>query len=142
MCSCKSVRGDTFHQRRPAQRRGESRSLLMFSCAGHLLAGTCEIVTLARDSSQPRRTIARQTARCACRKGQIAGTTRARPACVDGLLTVLAKTNTPHKRMIPIIHHPSFLGGNAAATPSVDNQSAATIRAVGRSNSASGFMLG
>ncbi|XP_054590135.1 chemokine-like protein TAFA-1 isoform X1 [Nothobranchius furzeri] len=109
---------------------------------GHLLAGTCEIVTLARDSSQPRRTIARQTARCACRKGQIAGTTRARPACVDGLLTVLAKTNTPHKRMIPIIHHPSFLGGNAAATPSVDNQSAATIRAVGRSNSASGFMLG
>ncbi|KAK1327634.1 hypothetical protein QTO34_012923 [Cnephaeus nilssonii] len=49
-----------------------------------LAAGTCEIVTLDRDSSQPRRTIARQTARCACRKGQIAGTTRARPACVDG----------------------------------------------------------
>ncbi|KAB0400110.1 hypothetical protein E2I00_005504, partial [Balaenoptera physalus] len=47
-----------------------------------LAAGTCEIVTLDRDSSQPRRTIARQTARCACRKGQIAGTTRARPACV------------------------------------------------------------
>ncbi|TKC45487.1 hypothetical protein EI555_006061 [Monodon monoceros] len=51
-----------------------------------LAAGTCEIVTLDRDSSQPRRTIARQTARCACRKGQIAGTTRARPACVDGPL--------------------------------------------------------
>uniref|UniRef100_A0A8D0ALY2 TAFA chemokine like family member 5 n=1 Tax=Sander lucioperca TaxID=283035 RepID=A0A8D0ALY2_SANLU len=48
-----------------------------------LAAGTCEVVTLDRDSSQPRRTIARQTARCACRKGQIAGTTRARPACVD-----------------------------------------------------------
>ncbi|KAM8861239.1 chemokine-like protein TAFA-5 isoform X2 [Synchiropus splendidus] len=50
---------------------------------GQLLAGTCEIVTLDRDSSQPRRTIARQTARCACRKGQIAGTTGGRPACVD-----------------------------------------------------------
>ncbi|XP_056596067.1 chemokine-like protein TAFA-5 isoform X2 [Triplophysa dalaica] len=50
---------------------------------GQLAAGTCEIVTLDRDSSQPRRTIARQTARCACRKGQIAGTTRASPACVD-----------------------------------------------------------
>ncbi|KAK3557839.1 hypothetical protein QTP86_003179 [Hemibagrus guttatus] len=50
-----------------------------------LAAGTCEIVTLDRDSSQPRRTIARQTARCACRKGQIAGTTRASPACVDGM---------------------------------------------------------
>lgn len=52
--------------------------------SGQLAAGTCEIVTLDRDSSQPRRTIARQTARCACRKGQIAGTTRASPACVDG----------------------------------------------------------
>ncbi|CAM4734778.1 hypothetical protein R3I94_023059 [Phoxinus phoxinus] len=50
---------------------------------GQLVAGTCEIVTLDRDSSQPRRTIARQTARCACRKGQIAGTTRASPACVE-----------------------------------------------------------
>ncbi|XP_069485341.1 chemokine-like protein TAFA-5 isoform X3 [Ambystoma mexicanum] len=50
---------------------------------GQLAAGTCEIVTIKRDSSQPRRTIARQTARCACKKGQIAGTTRASPACVD-----------------------------------------------------------
>ncbi|XP_028306274.1 protein FAM19A5-like [Gouania willdenowi] len=50
---------------------------------GQLVAGTCEIVTLDRDSSQPRRSIARQTARCACKKGQIAGTTRAQPACVD-----------------------------------------------------------
>ncbi|CAB1323498.1 unnamed protein product [Coregonus sp. 'balchen'] len=55
---------------------------------GQLAAGTCEIVTLDRDSSQPRRTIARQTARCACKKGQIAGTTRARPACVDVLKVV------------------------------------------------------
>ncbi|XP_034551091.1 chemokine-like protein TAFA-3 isoform X3 [Notolabrus celidotus] len=51
---------------------------------GQLAVGTCEIVMLNRDSSVPRRTIARQTARCACRRGQIAGTTRARPACVDG----------------------------------------------------------
>uniref|UniRef100_A0A3P8UZR0 Protein FAM19A5-like n=1 Tax=Cynoglossus semilaevis TaxID=244447 RepID=A0A3P8UZR0_CYNSE len=50
---------------------------------GQLVVGTCEIVMLNRDSSVPRRTIARQTARCACRRGQIAGTTRARPACVD-----------------------------------------------------------
>ncbi|XP_030198081.1 chemokine-like protein TAFA-5a [Gadus morhua] len=53
---------------------------------GQLAAGTCEIVTLDRDSSQPRRTIARQTARCACKKGQIAGTTRASPACVDAAI--------------------------------------------------------
>uniref|UniRef100_A0A8C6SUR4 TAFA chemokine like family member 5 n=1 Tax=Neogobius melanostomus TaxID=47308 RepID=A0A8C6SUR4_9GOBI len=53
---------------------------LQYLC--QLSAGACEVVTLDRDS-QPRRTIARQTARCACRRGQIAGTTRAQPACVD-----------------------------------------------------------
>uniref|UniRef100_A0A674DS36 Chemokine-like protein TAFA-5 n=1 Tax=Salmo trutta TaxID=8032 RepID=A0A674DS36_SALTR len=51
---------------------------------GQLAVGTCEIVMLNRDSSVPRCTIARQTARCACRRGQIAGTTKARPACVEG----------------------------------------------------------
>ncbi|CAL8369672.1 unnamed protein product [Lota lota] len=51
--------------------------------AGQLAVGTCEVVLLNRDSSVPLRTVARQTARCACRRGQIAGTTRARPACVD-----------------------------------------------------------
>ncbi|XP_044535219.1 chemokine-like protein TAFA-5 [Gracilinanus agilis] len=60
-------------------------SLLIAYCS-QLAAGTCEIVTLDRDSSQPRRTIARQTARCACKRGQIAGTTRARPACVDAMI--------------------------------------------------------
>uniref|UniRef100_A0A8C3NMU9 Uncharacterized protein n=1 Tax=Geospiza parvula TaxID=87175 RepID=A0A8C3NMU9_GEOPR len=60
---------------------------------GQLAAGTCEIVTLDRDSSQPRRTIARQTARCACKKGQIAGTTRARPACVDGYFDDLGQVD-------------------------------------------------
>ncbi|KAJ3586888.1 hypothetical protein NHX12_013280, partial [Muraenolepis orangiensis] len=63
--------------------------LLLFVIYSHLLregqlaVGTCEVVLLNRDSSVPRRTVARQTARCACRRGQIAGTTRARPACVD-----------------------------------------------------------
>nr|NP_001116216.1 family with sequence similarity 19 (chemokine (C-C motif)-like), member A5 [Danio rerio] len=61
----------------------ELLSHLCVCSAGQLAAGTCEIVTLDKDSSQPRRTIARQTARCACKKGQIAGTTNARPACVD-----------------------------------------------------------
>lgn len=46
--------------------------------------GTCEITALDRDMSHPKRMIARQTARCACRRGQVAGTTKAKPACVDG----------------------------------------------------------
>uniref|UniRef100_A0A8C5MPG5 TAFA chemokine like family member 5 n=1 Tax=Leptobrachium leishanense TaxID=445787 RepID=A0A8C5MPG5_9ANUR len=64
--------------------RWPSLYLLVIDCLQcQLAAGTCEVVTYDRDSSQPRRTIARQTARCACKKGQIAGTTRASPACVD-----------------------------------------------------------
>lgn len=69
-----------------------------FFFPGQLAAGTCEIVTLDRDSSQPRRTIARQTARCACKKGQIAGTTRARPACVDGKRRKIILTPYPPTR--------------------------------------------
>ncbi|XP_064278202.1 chemokine-like protein TAFA-5 isoform X6 [Passer domesticus] len=71
MRHCPGCLQDAFELERPLE------------VCGQLAAGTCEIVTLDRDSSQPRRTIARQTARCACKKGQIAGTTRARPACVD-----------------------------------------------------------
>ncbi|KAH0618777.1 hypothetical protein JD844_018241 [Phrynosoma platyrhinos] len=48
-----------------------------------LEVGTCEITALDRDMSHPKRMIARQTARCACRRGQVAGTTKAKPACVD-----------------------------------------------------------
>nr|XP_048682464.1 chemokine-like protein TAFA-3 isoform X2 [Caretta caretta] len=55
-----------------------------------LEVGMCEITALNRDLSHPRRMIARQTARCACRRGQVAGTMRAKPACVDGLLTAAA----------------------------------------------------
>ncbi|KAI9516931.1 hypothetical protein NQZ68_011408 [Dissostichus eleginoides] len=71
-------RASTHRQRLICEQQGPG-----YEDEGQLAAGTCEIVTLDRDSSQPRRTIARQTARCACKKGQIAGTTRARPACVD-----------------------------------------------------------
>ncbi|XP_065451131.1 chemokine-like protein TAFA-5 isoform X1 [Chrysemys picta bellii] len=51
-----------------------------------LEVGTCEIMALNRDLSHPRRMIARQTARCACKRGQVAGTTRTKPACVDAQL--------------------------------------------------------
>ncbi|XP_049578456.1 chemokine-like protein TAFA-5 isoform X2 [Syngnathus scovelli] len=49
---------------------------------GELRTGSCEVLTLERDGSHPRRSVARQTARCACVPGQMAGTTRGRPACV------------------------------------------------------------
>ncbi|XP_077373873.1 chemokine-like protein TAFA-1 isoform X2 [Festucalex cinctus] len=45
-------------------------------------AGACEVLTLERDGGRPGRSVARQTARCVCVPGRMAGTTRARPACV------------------------------------------------------------
>ncbi|KAF6717211.1 Protein FAM19A5 [Oryzias melastigma] len=49
---------------------------------GQAKAGTCEVVTLDEDRSQPWRTVNRQSVRCVCGKGQMAGTIRARPACL------------------------------------------------------------
>lgn len=53
-------------------------------CAGEPQAGSCQVVTLERGGGHPRPSVARQTARCACAPGQMAGATRARPACVRG----------------------------------------------------------
>uniref|UniRef100_A0A8D2JHC1 TAFA chemokine like family member 5 n=1 Tax=Varanus komodoensis TaxID=61221 RepID=A0A8D2JHC1_VARKO len=63
--------------------------IICFSAPGkELEVGTCEITALDRDMSHPKRMIARQTARCACRRGQVAGTTKAKPACVDAQIIV------------------------------------------------------
>ncbi|CAN0139586.1 unnamed protein product [Lampetra planeri] len=51
--------------------------------AGQLAVGTCEVVTLSHEEVESRRAVSTQTARCACRRGQVAGTTLGQPACVD-----------------------------------------------------------
>uniref|UniRef100_A0A8C5WUG6 TAFA chemokine like family member 5 n=1 Tax=Laticauda laticaudata TaxID=8630 RepID=A0A8C5WUG6_LATLA len=63
-------------------------NLSSISTGKELEVGTCEITALDRDMSHPKRMIARQTARCACRRGQVAGTTKAKPACVDAQIIV------------------------------------------------------
>uniref|UniRef100_A0A803SX62 TAFA chemokine like family member 5 n=1 Tax=Anolis carolinensis TaxID=28377 RepID=A0A803SX62_ANOCA len=65
-----------------------------------LEVGTCEITALDRDMSHPKRMIARQTARCSCRRGQVAGTTKAKPACVDGTPCVPISAGTTRCRAI------------------------------------------
>uniref|UniRef100_A0A3Q2XUZ4 TAFA chemokine like family member 5 n=1 Tax=Hippocampus comes TaxID=109280 RepID=A0A3Q2XUZ4_HIPCM len=57
-------------------------ALPIVSHAGEPQVGSCQVVTLERRGGHPRRNVARQTARCACVPGQMAGATRARPACV------------------------------------------------------------
>ncbi|KAM6453682.1 chemokine-like protein TAFA-5 isoform 3-T3 [Liasis olivaceus] len=67
-----------------------------------LEVGTCEITALDRDMSHPKRMIARQTARCACRRGQVAGTTKAKPACVDGFLTSIEHLSVRAPSPLPV----------------------------------------
>lgn len=57
--------------------------LFMYSSSKKVSGPLEPVRTLDMDSSQPQKKITWQTASCACRKGQIAGTTGGLPACVD-----------------------------------------------------------